>query len=391
MADQRNRSHPPTVADVARRARVSRATVSRVLNQYPHIRPEVRSRVQRAMQALGYRPDQVARSLARRETQSLGLVVADITNPFYAETARAILEAARDHGYHVILCNTDNRPLLQEAYVEVLQQRRVDGIIFGSVFLDDPVVERLVAAGYPCLMYNRHLRSRRGSYIVLDNARASREVTRHLLALGHRRIGFVSGLRNISTAAERLQGYRAALRAAGLPVDPHLIRPGGFQAGMAQQAAQDLLKRSERPTAIVAGNDLMALGVIHAAGDLGLRVPEDLAVAGFDDIEIAGHHDIQLTTMAQQKAEMGRLAALGILEIIRDPRRFRHQPLQQVLTPTLVVRRTCGAREAAGEAVGGPAKQDALTPALSQRGRGEQGKGGFRRKGSGRRKGGGRG
>lgn len=343
MADPPKQPRPPTVADVARRARVSRATVSRVLNQYAHIRPEVRARVQRAMQGLGYRPDAVARSLARRETRTLGLVVADITNPFYAETARAVLETAKVNGYHVILCNTDNQPRAQEEYVEVLRQRRVDGIIFGSVFLDDPVVEGLVAAGYPCLMYNRRLRSRRGNYIVLDNVRASRDLTRHLVALGHRRIGFLSGLPNISTAAERLQGYRAALREFGLSAEPDLIRPGAFQAGTAQEAAQDLLKRRGRPTAVVASNDLMALGVIQAAADLGVRIPEDLAVVGFDDIEIADHSRVQLTTMAQQKAEMGRLAALGILEVIRRGARLAGAPLQQILTPTLIIRRTCGA------------------------------------------------
>jgi DNA-binding LacI/PurR family transcriptional regulator len=341
------RTLQPTIGDVARRARVSRATVSRVLNAYPHVRPQVRSAVQRAMRALGYRPDQVARSLARRETQTLGLVVADITNPFYAETARAIVETARDKGYNVILCNTDNLPRLQEEYVEVLRQRRVDGIIFGSVFLRDPVVEGLVEAGYPCVMYNRRLRSGRGNYIVLDNVRASRELTRHLLTLGHRRVGFIAGLPDISTAADRLRGYREALRAAGLPVDPGLIRPGAFKAETAQGAAHELLKLRRRPTAVVAGNDLMALGVIQAAEEMGLRVPGDLAVVGFDDIEIASHRHIQLTTMAQQKTEMGRMAATRMLEIIRDPQRFTLQPVQQILAPTLVIRRTCGALAAA--------------------------------------------
>ncbi len=137
-------------------------------------------------------------------------------------------------------------------------------------------------------------------------------------------------------------------------MDLRLVRPGAFRAEMAQGAAQELLKVRRRPTAIVAGNDLMALGVIQAAGELGLHVPEDLAVVGFDDIQIAAHRDIQLTTMAQQKTEMGRLAVGWILEIIRDPRRFTRAPLQEVLAPTLVVRRTCGAL-AASEPSGGSA------------------------------------
>jgi LacI family transcriptional regulator len=293
------------------------------------------------MEALGYRPDQVARSLAKRETRTLGLVVADIANPFYGETARAIVQTARDHGYHVVLCNTDNRPEVEEDYIEVLRQRRVDGIVLGSVFLKDPAVEGLIDAGYPCVMYNRRLRAPRGNFIVLDNVGAARDVARHLLALGHRRIGFVGGLPNVSTAAERLRGFRQALREARIPA-VETVRPGAFQAEGARQAARDLLKLADRPTAIVAGNDLMALAVLQAAGDAGLRVPEDLAVVGFDDIEIAGHRDIQLTTMAQQKAEMGRLAVLGVLEIIRNPQRFSRTPLQQVLASTLIVRRSCG-------------------------------------------------
>lgn len=343
MREGRAGSRPPTIADVARRAQVSRATVSRVLNRYPHVRPRVRASVERAIGALGYRPDQVARSLARRETQTLGLVVADITNPFYAETARAIVETARGHGYNVILCNTDNLSRLQEEYVEVLRQRRVDGIIFGSVFLRDPVVERLVETGYPCIMYNRRLHSGRGNYIVLDNVRAGYELTRHLQDLGQRRIGIIAGPREFSTAVARLQGYRKAQRAARIPMDPTLIRQGAFRLEVATRAAEELLTLRRRPTAIIARNDLLALGVIQAAGDLGLRVPEDLAVVGFDDIEIAAHREIQLTTVAQQKAEMGRLAAEGILEIIRDPQRFARNPLQRVLAPSLVVRRTCGA------------------------------------------------
>ena len=339
----------PTIGDVARRVGVSRATVSRVLNDYPYVRPRMRAAVQRAMRALGYRPDHVARSLARRETQTLGLVVADITNPFYAETARAIVEAARGHGYNVILCNTDNLPRLQEEYVEVLRQRRVDGIIFGSVFLHDPVVEALIDTGYPSLMYNRRLHCGRGNYIVLDNVRASRDVTDHLLRLGHRRIGFIAGIREASTAAERYRGYRQALQTADVPVDANLIRPGAFKAEMAQQAAHELLKLQRRPTAIVAGNDLMALGVLQAAEESGLRVPEDLAVAGFDDIQLAGHRAIQLTTMAQQKTEMGRMAVSWILEIIRNPKRFARTPLRELLAPTLVVRRTCGALQASAK------------------------------------------
>jgi LacI family transcriptional regulator len=345
MSGSRTATRPLTLRDVARRAQVSPATVSRVINGYAHVRPHLRTRVLKAVSLLGYHPDQVARSLVKRETRTIGLIVADITNPFYAETARAIVEKLGDRGYHVILCNTDNRSAINEEYIGVLRQRRVDGMILGSVSLRDPVVEALVEAHYPCLMYNRRLRSGRGNYVVLDNLRGSYELTGHLIELGHRRIGFISGLPDMSVSADRLLGYKRALRDAGIAVEPRLIRPGAFRERLAQSAATELLKGRGRPTAIVAANDLMALGAIQAAEDLGLWVPQDLAVVGFDDIAVAGHRRVQLTTMAQPAGQIGRLVAEGIMEIIRDPRRFAREPLQQVLAPTLVIRRTCGALE----------------------------------------------
>ncbi len=336
-------SRLPTLLDVAAKAGVSRATVSRVLNKYPHVHPEVRQRVLKATKVLRYRPDRVAQSLVRRETRTIGLVVADITNPFYAETAKAIVETARGRGYTVVLCNTENLPRLQAEQIEVLREQRVDGIILGSVHLQDPPVEHLIATGFPCVMYNRRLRSGAGNSVVLDNVRGAEEATRHFIALGHRRIAFVAGPPSFSTASERLVGYRRALRAAGIPWDPRLVRQGQFQPALAFQAAVDLLKGTPRPTAIVAGNDLTALAVLDAAADLGIRVPDDLAVSGFDDTDIARHRTIQLTSVAQQKAEMGRLAVTYLLECIQDPERFRREPIRHMLPPTLVVRRSSGA------------------------------------------------
>jgi DNA-binding LacI/PurR family transcriptional regulator len=216
-------------------------------------------------------------------------------------------------------------------------------MVLGSVLLRDTLVEALIDAEYPCVMYNRRLRSGRGNYIILDNVRGSYELTRHLIALGHRRIGFLSGLPDMSVTTDRVRGYKTALRDAGIAPERELIRPAAFRRHVAETVARELLKGRSRPTAIVAANDLMALGVMQTAEEMGLRVPQDLALVGFDDIGIAGHRRIELTTMAQPTAEIGRLVGEGILEIIRDPRRFVHEPLQQVLVPTLIVRRTCGA------------------------------------------------
>jgi LacI family transcriptional regulator len=332
----------PTLKALARRAGVSPATVSRVLNHHPAVSEATRRRVLRRL-GLGSPAPAGPAILRRRRTGTLGLIVPDITNPFYAETAKIIIDLCQGRGYHVILCNSANLPALHDKQIELLRYRRVDGIVFGSVLLDDPTVEALVASGYPCLQYNRRLRSRVGNYVVADNVRAAELVTSHLIGLGHRRIGFITGSLQTSTAFERFAGYRAALEAAGIALDPHLVVDGRYEARAALQGAETLLKRPDRPTALVASSDVMALSILQAAGEQGLAVPRDLAVAGIDDIEIAAHHNLQLTTVAQHAARMAELAATWILEIVQDPARFAREPYQTEIRPTLMIRRTCGA------------------------------------------------
>jgi LacI family transcriptional regulator len=332
-----------TIRGLARRAGVSPATVSRVLNHAPGVSDALRRRVLTALgrgKAVGDKAPAVA---LRRGTGTLGLIVPDITNPFYAESARIVIDACQGHGYTVILCNAENLPALHRRQVELLRRRRVDGIILGGVLLDDADTDALVASGYPCLQFNRRLRSGRGSYVVADNVRAGRDVSAHLIGLGHRRLGFISGTPEASTAVERLAGYRVALEEAGIEWDADLVREGRYQSRAALHAAEALLKHARRPTAVIGGNDAMALSVLEAAGEHRVAVPEDLAVAGIDDIGIAAHHNIQLTTVSHHAAEMAALAATWMIEIVQDPARFARDPYQHVIRPTLVIRRTCGA------------------------------------------------
>jgi len=322
---------------------VSPATVSRVLNHNPGVSETMRGRVLNALGgAPGPRDARPPLSL-RRDTGTIGLIVPDITNPFYAETAKIIIDVCQGRGYTVILCNSENLPALHRKQVDLLRRRRVDGIVFGSVLLDDPETEALIASGYPCIQYNRRLRSGRGSYIVADNVRAGMDATAHLIGLGHRRIGFIAGTPEASTAHQRLAGYRAALQAAGIEVDEELIRDGRYQSQAARRAAEELLKRQRPPTAVIGSSDAMALSILQAAGELGVRVPEDLAVAGIDDIEVSAHYNLQLTTVSQHAAVMAGLAATWMLEIAQDPARFAREPFQYEIRPTLIIRRTCGA------------------------------------------------
>jgi LacI family transcriptional regulator len=332
-----------TVRALAKKAGVSPATVSRVLNHHPAVSEATRRRVLQRLGAAAGAPAAAPAMLRRRRTGTLGLIVPDITNPFYAETAKVIIDTCEGRGYHVILCNSANLPARHDKQIELLRYRRVDGIVFGSVLLDDPTVEALIAAGYPCLQYNRRLRSARGSYVVADNVRAAELVTAHLIGLGHRRIGFITGSLQASTAFERFAGYRSALEAAGIELDPHLVVDGRYEAPAALQGAEALLKRPDRPTAIIASSDVMALSILQAAGEVGIAVPGELAVAGIDDIGISAHRNLQLTTVAQHAAQMAELAATWILEIVQDPVRFAREPYQFVIRPTLMIRRTCGA------------------------------------------------
>jgi LacI family transcriptional regulator, galactose operon repressor len=337
------RGRNTTIRGLARRAGVSPATVSRVLNHAPGVSETLRRRVLTALGRSKAVGDAARAAALRRGTGTLGLIVPDITNPFYAESARIIIDACQGRGYTVIVCNAENLPALHRRQVELLRRRRVDGIILGAVLLDDAETEALVASGYPCLQFNRRLRSGRGSYVVADNVRAGRDITAHLIALGHRRIGFIAGTPEASTAVERLAGYRAALEEAGIEYDADLVREGLYQSRAAQGAAEVLLKQAPGPTAMIGGNDAMALSVLQAAGEHAIRVPEEIAVAGIDDIGIAAHHNIQLTTVSHHAAEMAGLAATWMMEIVQDPARFAREPFQHVIRPTLIIRRTCGA------------------------------------------------
>jgi LacI family transcriptional regulator len=323
------------ILDVARRARVSASTVSHVVNGTRFVSDDSRSRVERAIEALGYRPNGLARSLRRGRSHTLGLVVPDSANPFFAEVGREIEAAAFEAGFSVVLCNTENDRERERLYLNVLARNQVDGVL-------------LVAAGersgflrgaLPLVALDREASGTGIDCVIADHRSGGQLATRHLAALGHRRIGHVAGPTRVSSSAARLAGYRDGLRQAGLPFDGALVRHGDFHPESGRAAARELLALTDPPTAIFAGNDLMAFGVLRAAAEAGRAVPRDLALVGYDDIELARYAVPALTTVAQPKREMAR-EALRLMA--RRLGAGRLEPQERLLPVSLEVRQTCG-------------------------------------------------
>lgn len=323
--------------EVAERADVSVTTVSHVVNETRPVSQALRERVLTAMDELDYRPNRLARSLRRGETHTIGVIVPDSANPFFAEVARGVEDASFDERYSVILCNSDGDLEKELFYTNVLTAKQVDGILFVAAGVSTEHIRALQHDRVPLVVVDRTIPDVSVDEVLTDNTRGGEMVTRHLVDLGHRRIGCITGPSDVTPSADRVIGYQRALREAGMPVDERIIVRGDFQYQSGYQAAGELLAIDDPPTAIFACNDLMAVGVISAARELGLRVPEDLSVAGFDDVHLASFANPPLTTIAQPKYEMGVLATRLLLERMQD---HDTPPRHELLSTRLVIRQS---------------------------------------------------
>jgi LacI family transcriptional regulator len=335
----------PTQATVARHAGVSVATVSYVLNGTNNgrvpISEETRQRVLAAVEQLGYVPDARARALASGSTKTIAVLIPDLRNPHFGEYATGIEQAARAAGYHILLSSS----ALNDAYaldiLKVLAQRQVDGLIVTSSFILESEEAHLILAdilkqGLPIvgLSHNYGVDT-----VSADYDEATAEAVTYLLSLGHRRIGLVYGTGGQEMALDRLQPFRDSLHAAGIPVDPSLIVECGPTIKDGYEAATHLLELPSRPTAIVAINDLLAIGTMRAAADLGLRVPNDLSVMSYDDIPMADYLVPRLTTVTKDTLNLGRKAFEVLLARLQDP----DLPQQHVHCPVrLIIRESTG-------------------------------------------------
>ncbi len=333
-----------TIKDIARIAKVSAPAVSMALRGHPRISQRTRERILRIAKKLNYQPNFLARSLVVRRTNTIGLIITSILNPFYPELAKGIQDKAIELGYNIILCSTSYDLKLEKYFIQVLRGKGVDGIIFTSVEARDPNIKSLVDDQFPFILVNRRVHNRllenKTDYITLDNFMGGFMAVEHLYNLGHRRIGIVAGDLRASTAIERLKGSKAFFQQAGLNYPEDLLIEVFFSKEQAYEGARRLMSLDHPPTAIFAQNDYMGLGVREAVLGLGLKIPEDVALMGFDNISASGLAGVDMTTIAGKKYEIGSRAVECLVRRINgeDFNRANHI----LLEPELIIRKSCG-------------------------------------------------
>lgn len=318
-----------TIRDVAAAAGVSQATVSRVLNGRVEVAETLRSRVEAAVAHLGYRPNVLARSLRTRETMVLGVVIGDVTNPFFTAMVRGIEDVAQAAGYSVVLANADEDLTKEQRYLEVAAAEQMAGVVLSPTSSKRTDVSILTQYGIPLVTVDRRLHHPDVDSVSIDNNRAARMATEHLVAQGARRIAFVSGPAVTTTGQHRLAGYRAALKAAGLPVETDLVKHANFRVEGGYEATLELLSSAERPDGLLVSNNLMALGALQALQEKGVDLPGDIAFAIFDGISWARTLRPTLTAVEQPTYEIGRRAAELLLARIGGDQ----GPTQKVVLP----------------------------------------------------------
>jgi len=329
-----------SIRDVAKTAGVSVSTVSHVINQTRFVSPDTQAKVNTAMQALNYKPNRLASSLRRKDkrTHTLGLLIPDSANPFFAEVLRGVEDACFYAGYNVFLCNSDNDPQKESNYIDALLGKQIDAIILVSAGTYGDSLALLASSKIPSILVDREVSGAKTDRVLVDNETGGYQATEYLIGLGHTRIGCIAGPSPLTPSAARVQGYHMALSENHLALQDDLIIMGDFSAQSGSEAARKLLDLTEPPTAIFACNDMMAVGALHAVDKAGACIPADISIVGFDDIPLTSFTIPPLTTISQPGQEMGNLAAVMVIDRINNPNLpTRHE----TLSTSLVIRDSC--------------------------------------------------
>jgi len=336
---------PTTLADIARALGVSKMTVSRAINNHPEISPETRARILDAAQRMNYRPNQFARALTTNRSYLLGVVVPDLMHSYFAEICRGIETVAKPLGYQNLICSTDEDTANEESEVEALLPR-TDGLILASSASpsETKFYRRLVRERARMVLIDRQLEGIKCPTVTTDDVKVGELATGHLLNLGHARVGHLKGT-VASTAALRFAGYRNALAKSHIAFDEELVRECGFTESDGYRATREWLRNGNPPSAIFAANDPAAIGAMSAITEVGLRIPEDIAIVGGGNIHYGDMLSVPLTTIAWSTSEMGQAAARLLIDLVEGKRGTREQHI--IVEPELVIRASCGARLAA--------------------------------------------
>ena len=325
-----------TKKDIAKEANVSIATVSRVINNKDQsIRADTKERIQSIIKKHNYQPNRIARSMITKETATLGLIIPDIQNPFFPELVRGVEDFANENQYSVILCNTDGDINRERKYLDLMKEKNVDGILYTYAFteLSKPFKGFLKENNTPMVLLDRGEPGSKMSGVYVDNEKAGYMATRHLIDLKHKRIGCITGPEHIENSKERFNGYHQALKEAGISLDETIIFVGDYQMKGGYEAAKKLI--AEGVTAVFAFNDLMAFGIYQAAAELGVKIPDDLSVVGFDNIKYNHLLVPKLTTIEQSSYKMGETAVELLLKQIKNTEKQKKETI--IIEPILVI------------------------------------------------------
>jgi LacI family transcriptional regulator len=332
-------SKAASIYDVAKEARVSVFTVSAVVNQKSHVGKKLRDRVEAAIRKLNYRPNLLARSLAKQKTHTIGMIVPDIANPFFPMVVRGAEDAAQKRGYNLLLCNSDDTQQKEESALELLLSKRVDGILLTKAVCDlsPPVRQMMQEMKIPVVLVMRTSPKISKDAVITDDYRGAYEAVCHLSRAGRKRIGLIGGPRKVSNGKARWEGFQDALKANGLAYDPALVIEGDYRVESGYRAGNLLL--SHRPDGVYVANFLMTVGLLKAAEEMGLRCPEDFGLVSFDDYPWLGIFHPKLTTVELPKYELGQEA----VELLLDRIAGKDGPgVLKKLQPELRVRESCG-------------------------------------------------
>jgi len=326
-----------TIKDLAKAAGVSITTISRALNGYSDVNEKTRKRIQSIADEMGYRPNAVARSLVTKKTRTIGVILSEINregakDSLAFETLCGINDRAVELDYDILLFSTNPKKQLSKSYADLCKERNVDGAILSGLRLHDPYLEEVVhKTNFPCVLIDIPAESRDVGHVTTDNVRGATAAVNHLIGLGHRRIAMINGHDEAAVSQDRLEGYRQALEAAGIPFDPKLIYNGGFKEEGGFEAMYGILYQHPDVTAVFSASDLMVLGALRALERLGLKAPERMSIVGYDDIAIAAHCSPSLTTIRQDRYEMGYQAAQLLVDMLENREVGRKITLQSEL------------------------------------------------------------